>query len=226
MNCFNIRELQGILKRKFFTDLIDSHDYKILLKSSMVSLRYKLNSDVNLDFDTAIFYKFGTHSTGSNKSTIFSSQVNTTRILSSKDTLLLGFFFNDSIFFSYFNSLLFNAWVLYSRLVFYVLTIISNFKFSNLVDSLSIFKYMLHTFSSNFFNFFLFDFVVFNKNNFLAKMYPFNVREVSYNILDNNTIAYENNINSFSDMSNSQRFVRFNNSLINYDYKTGNYIGN
>lgn len=225
MNCFNIRELQGILKRKFFTDLIDSHDYKTLLKSSMVNLRYKLNSDVNLDFDTAIFYKFGIHSSSSNKSTIFNTQSNT-KTLSSKDTLLLNFFFNDSIFFSYFNSLLLNAWVLYSRLVFYVLTVPSNFKFSNLFDFLSIFKYMLYTFSSNFFNFFLFDSIIFNKNNFLAKTYLSNIKEVSYNILDNHTITYKNNINSFSDMSNTQRFARFNNSLINYDYKTGNYIGN
>ena len=58
MNCFNIRELQGILKRKFFVDLIDSHDYKDLLKSSMINLRYKTNSNLNLDFDTSTFYKF------------------------------------------------------------------------------------------------------------------------------------------------------------------------
>ena len=30
MNCFNIRELQGILKRKFFTDIINTHDHKLL----------------------------------------------------------------------------------------------------------------------------------------------------------------------------------------------------
>jgi hypothetical protein len=33
-------------------------------------------------------------------------------------------------------------------------------------------------------------------------------------------------LNSFLESSSSQRFTRFSNSLINYDYKTGNYIGN
>merc|ERR1712078_13572 len=67
MNCFNIRELQGILKRKFFVDLLDSHDYRILLKESMINLRYKLNPNINLDFDTSGFYNFGLHLNTINK---------------------------------------------------------------------------------------------------------------------------------------------------------------
>ena len=67
MNCFNIKELQGILKRKFFVDLLDSHEYKNLLKESMIGLRYKLNPDINLDFDTYSFYNFGIHTNNVNK---------------------------------------------------------------------------------------------------------------------------------------------------------------
>jgi hypothetical protein len=76
MNCFNIRELQGILKRKFFVDLMDSHDYRNLLKDSMISLRYKLNPTINLDFDTSSFYNFGLHSSSINKPFYFGSSKN------------------------------------------------------------------------------------------------------------------------------------------------------
>ena len=46
-------------------------------------------------------------------------------------------------------------------------------------------------------------------------------------------VSNEDNFNSinknngfFMENSNNQRFTRFSHSLINYDYKTGNYIGN
>ena len=61
MNCFNIRELQGILKRKFFVDLVNSHDHKSLLEESMVGMRYKANNTLNLDLDYTSFYNFGLH---------------------------------------------------------------------------------------------------------------------------------------------------------------------
>jgi hypothetical protein len=47
MNCFNIRELQGILKRKFFVDLINTHDHRNLSNQTMLALRFKLNNNLN-----------------------------------------------------------------------------------------------------------------------------------------------------------------------------------
>lgn len=44
MNCFNIREVESLLKRKFFTDLIDSNDYRNLLNKTTIGMRFKLNS--------------------------------------------------------------------------------------------------------------------------------------------------------------------------------------
>jgi hypothetical protein len=80
MNCFNIRELQGILKRKFFVDLLDSHDYRVLLKESMINLRYKLNPNINLDFDTSGFYNFGLHLNTINKPFFFNNSSYTLEI--------------------------------------------------------------------------------------------------------------------------------------------------
>ena len=41
MNCFNIRELQGNLKRKFFSDLVNSNDHREVLNNTMIGLRFK-----------------------------------------------------------------------------------------------------------------------------------------------------------------------------------------
>jgi heme/copper-type cytochrome/quinol oxidase subunit 1 len=60
MNCFNIRELQTILKRKFFTDLVNSNDHHDLLANSMVGLRFKTNSLNFIDNDMLMFYNYGT----------------------------------------------------------------------------------------------------------------------------------------------------------------------
>lgn len=41
MNCFNIREAQAILKKRFFVDLINSNDHHTLLSKTMLGLRFK-----------------------------------------------------------------------------------------------------------------------------------------------------------------------------------------
>ena len=43
MNCFNIRELQSMLKRRFFPDLVNTNDHRTMLHNTMVGLRYKTN---------------------------------------------------------------------------------------------------------------------------------------------------------------------------------------
>ena len=60
MNCFNIRELQGILKRRFFNDLVNSNDHRELLNSSMIGLRFKLNNSQSIEPDIFSFYNIGT----------------------------------------------------------------------------------------------------------------------------------------------------------------------
>jgi hypothetical protein len=73
MNCFNIRELQSILKRKFFTDLFNSHDHRELLGKSMIGLRYTLNNALNLNHDTLSFYQFGISTEAQTKAAIFTN---------------------------------------------------------------------------------------------------------------------------------------------------------
>lgn len=67
MNCFNIRELQSILKKRFFNDLVSSGDHRELLHSTMVGLRYKNNSNTLLEADIFSFYATGTTFTNKSK---------------------------------------------------------------------------------------------------------------------------------------------------------------
>jgi hypothetical protein len=53
-----------------------------------------------------------------------------------------------------------------------------------------------------------------------------NKTEIEYVVNDANSESDNFLLNSFLESSSSQRFTRFSNSLINYDYKTGNYVGN
>jgi hypothetical protein len=67
MNCFNIRELQGVLKRRFFTDLMSSHDYRTFFGRTIISLRFKLNSSDLYEHDTITFHNFGLKNSDLNK---------------------------------------------------------------------------------------------------------------------------------------------------------------
>jgi hypothetical protein len=58
MNCFNIREIQGILKRKFFTDLVNTSDSRLALDSTLVGMRHKNNMSNILLYDQSLFYNF------------------------------------------------------------------------------------------------------------------------------------------------------------------------
>jgi len=58
MNCFNIREIQGILKRKFFTDLVNTSDNRSGMDSTLVGMRHKHNMSNILLYDQSLFYNF------------------------------------------------------------------------------------------------------------------------------------------------------------------------
>lgn len=69
MNCFNIRELQGILKRKFFTDLVNTSDSHKAMESTLINMRHKNNMSNILMYDQSLFYNFDL--TNTSKSKIF-----------------------------------------------------------------------------------------------------------------------------------------------------------
>jgi len=73
MNCFNIREIQSILKRRFFTDLINSRDHHELANKTAIGLRYKTNDLSTLNGNVSLFYNYGTSFTPKSRSAVYSS---------------------------------------------------------------------------------------------------------------------------------------------------------
>jgi hypothetical protein len=71
MNCFNIRELQGILKRKFFPDLVNINDHRNLMETSMLGLRFKINNNDSIRPEQSLFYNFGLTSISKQKNINF-----------------------------------------------------------------------------------------------------------------------------------------------------------
>lgn len=54
MNCFNMRELQALLKEKYFSDLVNNYDYRSNIFNT-VNLRYKLNDLSTIDNNLPLF---------------------------------------------------------------------------------------------------------------------------------------------------------------------------
>lgn len=87
MNCFNIRELQGILKRKFFTDLVNTSDSHKAVESTLINMRHKNNMSNILLYDQSLFYNFDLTNTSKYKNFSFNpGKIYTySGVLSSKD---------------------------------------------------------------------------------------------------------------------------------------------
>src|SRR5450830_819272 len=75
MNCFNIREIQSILKRKFFTDLINSHDHHTLLDKTVMGLRYKTDSINSINSNIFVFYNYGIEFSPKVRTTSFRNEI-------------------------------------------------------------------------------------------------------------------------------------------------------
>jgi hypothetical protein len=114
MNCFNIRELQGVLKRKFFTDLINTNDHRDFLNQSIIGLRFKSNNQLAITPDLESFFNLGLTNTPKTKTNIFNNVYNTSLALPT----LPSTFINTSYISSLFNLLVTNIFnfTLYSSL--------------------------------------------------------------------------------------------------------------
>lgn len=59
MNCFNIRESQALLKRRFFVDLVNENDFHKIFDKTLINLKFKANG-INIDRPhTHVFYQLG-----------------------------------------------------------------------------------------------------------------------------------------------------------------------
>ena len=72
MNCFNIREVQSLLKRKFFIDLINTKDHHLFFNKTAIGTRFKTNSINSTNSNIFLTYNYGLEFTPKVRSSIFS----------------------------------------------------------------------------------------------------------------------------------------------------------
>jgi hypothetical protein len=148
MNCFNIRELQGILKRKFFTDLVNTTDSHKTTDSTLISMRHKNNMSNILTYDQSLLYNFDLTTTS--KSKTFSFTPGKIYTYSSYVNLIP----NNSTHFSLYNPLktlnLFNIYIVLSSFLKDCINLINVPTLPSLTSLPNSFKFIINSINSNF----------------------------------------------------------------------------
>lgn len=91
MNCFNVRELQALLKNRFFTELVSSKDHHEFLDQTAIGIRFKTNNLDTIHSNTLLNFRYGINAQSQSK-----SQNYTTSVFEEANTGTL--FFNQSSF--------------------------------------------------------------------------------------------------------------------------------
>jgi hypothetical protein len=224
MNCFNIRELQGILKRRFFTDLVNSNDHRDLLNDSMIGLRFKLNNSQSIEPDIFSFYNIGT------TNTLKSKNINLTSVYEAPNFGPANFNIGDilpTLTLPVVNQgVLVNSATYTPNMDLNVLTFFYNgvtafqsIHYSSIASPFNFIEQLKQLFSLNF--------------NFTLDLNPA-TKVLSTGVAQTGNLTYSSTnlqtaatagITSMSENTNYGRFNRFSNLMVNYDFKCGHYLG-
>ena len=226
MNCFNIRELQGILKRKFFPDLINLNDHRHLMDSSMIGLRFKYNNNDMVRPEQSLFYNFGTTNTNKQKHTpltsyVYSDNNHGNSYTSTPNTLMNVFAYSRNGLYDHMGGPITNS--LHLNELLGLFKDISYHSAAALVRAITQAKTLLtqnlpitpslHTGSA-----------------LLTPKQPLN--KIAHTGSNDGYSFSTGNINpqiltpaTFAETADSVRHNKYNNALVGYDYKSGHYLG-
>jgi heme/copper-type cytochrome/quinol oxidase subunit 1 len=212
MNCFNIRELQGVLKRKFFTDLVNTNDHRDFLNQSILGLRFKSNNQLSITPDLESFFNLGLTTNTKVKSSLFQSTYNELNFKNALNTDLA------SLSLSY-------MWGAFNLIVANLMNLFTSVNLTSLLPLNSLFNSITTLLTSN-----LNQPILSNQSFFYEYINGFNnisiEKKIVYSTENLNSVSQNELMkNNLSETSNNTRFTRFNNPLISYDYKCGHYLG-
>jgi heme/copper-type cytochrome/quinol oxidase subunit 1 len=234
MNCFNIREVQSLLKSRYFNDLINMFDHHWFLESTALGIRFKTNGIDVINPNILIVLNHGLVITPTNR---------TQQYLTSNEQVIGSYtLLTPNTLFNYIigvidNSNIFNLQGFTSQ--FSVLyTLINTFFDKN------VFKNLYNLFGTSF----LFDVLYTLPKSFTlllqdALLLLSNLFNNNINLLSSNTVFnnYINNLNtdltnwslislnnkvltSEQEISHNFRHQKFSNPIFSYDYKIGDYL--
>lgn len=224
MNCFNIRELQGNLKRKFFTDLVNSNDHRDFLNQSILGMRFKNNNNLATTPDMEAFYNFGTTTTSKAKTFEFVNSYNSFTA-SAFNQIKSALTFSSSNLSEPLQSTINVLPNILSHIksLFNVFTSLTPYSATTMLNVMSYFNNVVSSNQTHFtFQMKLTNPTTQTNTNTLNQ----NQTQVFFSSenITNNDVS-ESSSSSLSEISNSYRFNRFSNPLISYDYKCGHYLG-
>lgn len=214
MNCFNIRELQSILKRRYFTDLVNSSDYTTLLNNSVINLRYKLNTTNLIEHNTLLFQYYNLTTQPKDKTISFINtkfhllnypKLNSQLNLKDLVTKLLELFLTPTTL------LLTNLKALITNVSLWSLV---NIRYNLAQTPIAIsasFNFNTPT-------------LYFNKSIDTDVVFQGPKQSIYFNSRNTGVLGDTTGYN-LVEFTNSLRFTRFFNPIISYSYKTGHYIG-
>ena len=219
MNCFNVRELQGNLKRKFFTDLVNSNDHRDFLNQSILGMRFKTNNNLSITPDMEAFYNFGTTTTSKAKTFEFVNMYSGVNTYFSVPVSTLI----NSLSLTNLNSL--NVLPNITNYIKLVVDVIISVNLYSLFTMLNIPGTLTNMIASNLnhFKLILSFSAITNTPNNLTEVESKTTVFSSENLTTVDSLT--NTTSSLSEVSNGYRFNRFSNPLISYDYKCGHYLG-
>lgn len=218
MNCFNIRELQSILKRKFFADLVSSHDHHNLMNQTILNVRFKLNQNSLYKPGIISFYNHGLLLDSTTKNFNFINSYSNLWIF--ENPLKSGIYTWNFVFynqltwlFSYLTNL-----NLYVKFVLDYLYFLGNTNFLGnfLIAVVDGWRLGLYVFISNFESL--------SVTRPLESINNLPQTKESYSFITQNFMPNNYKILHSEEGLSSIRFSSFYNPLINYDYKCGNYL--
>jgi len=59
MNCFNIREIQTLLRARFYADLVNESSHHLFLAHTALGLRLKLNNSSFINLNNLLLHRYG-----------------------------------------------------------------------------------------------------------------------------------------------------------------------
>lgn len=211
MNCFNIRELQGILKRRFFTDLVNTNDFRALMDESIIGLRFKANNDTLNTNSALLIYKYGITTTPKTATTQFSgiASINSRKLLS---TSALDYEILSSL-----QSL--NITTVSAFVQDFIRSVFNMFPSYAALPSLTYLPFYLKTVILSQLNP-----QILLESSFVKSDTITSTQNLSSNEFTPDASSMPNKLDSAYMESSSFRNLRFSNPIISYDYKCGNYI--
>tara|TARA_B110000908_G_scaffold85639_1_gene102336 strand:+ start:4500 stop:5441 length:942 start_codon:yes stop_codon:yes gene_type:complete len=215
LNCFNMRQLDTVLRRQFFTDFFSTGDHKQLMGDTLLGLRFKLNQLENTHPDSYSFFNYGTTSNTSTKYTplYIDRLYDFVRLpVLTKYTFNLEFVYNFLREVNFPSLTLLN---LYNSL---------NYSVANLLLPATLTNTgLLTTISKT---------ITLNQNlpinvttaQNLKPQVTLEVEETTFSLKSTNTITQATNLSLLTDSDTSGRFPRFTNPMVEYEYRKGTYF--